>query len=254
MNEEKVISNQSVGDRLLELRNKRNMTQENLAEELQVSRQSISKWELNKTLPDVEKLVQLSELYQVSMDYLIKGVAMESASHNTEKASEVRGTERENESEEGIIPIYRYTTCLICAIISGILCICAFIFAGQLFSTKVSDVENMERQPVAVERIYEQYTKAEVVGISFDGEIYKDVVWLDIPGVSEGDYISCYNDGESKDITFEYYTKTLILPIIIGIVFLIFFIVFIVEWRTVKIGKQKKKKSDNKENLVNEEQ
>ena len=248
MNEEKVISNQSVGDRLLELRSKNNMTQENLAEELQVRRQSISKWELGKTLPDVEKLIQLSELYQVSMDYLIKGTVVE-ATEKIEEADAAEKSSKEEKADEGIIPIYRYTTCLICALISGILCICAFVFAGQLFSSKVSDVENMDRQPVCIARIYEQYTKAEVLGLSLDGEIYKDVVWLDIPGLSEGDYINCYNDGESKDISFEYYTKTLILPVVIGIVFLIFFIVFIVEWKTIRIRKRVTKKKDNKEIL-----
>jgi transcriptional regulator with XRE-family HTH domain len=70
---ENTEKNQSIGTRLLTLRNESNLTQEELAEKLDVSRQSISKWELNKTLPDVEKLIQLSDMYQVSMDYLIKG-------------------------------------------------------------------------------------------------------------------------------------------------------------------------------------
>lgn len=51
----------SVGERLLQIRNEKRMTQEELAEYLNVSRQSVSKWELNKTMPDVEKLMQLSE-------------------------------------------------------------------------------------------------------------------------------------------------------------------------------------------------
>jgi transcriptional regulator with XRE-family HTH domain len=49
------------------------MTQEELAEKLEVSRQAVSKWELNKTMPDVSKLTKMSELYQVSVDYLLKG-------------------------------------------------------------------------------------------------------------------------------------------------------------------------------------
>lgn len=59
--------NGSVGERLLKLRNEQGMTQEDLAEYLNVSRQSVSKWELNKTLPDVEKLMQLSDLYEVTL-------------------------------------------------------------------------------------------------------------------------------------------------------------------------------------------
>lgn len=235
MKEEMKVNTQSIGERLYELRTKVNMTQERLAEELQVSRQSVSKWELDKTLPDVEKLIQISELYNVSMDYLIKGTAEEEdISEDGEGISENRETQN-----QGIIPVYRYTTCLICAILSAILCIVAFVFAIQLFSTKVGDKENVESRHISVNRILEQYTKAEVVALTFDGEIYSEVAWLDIPGVREGDFIDCYYDGESDEISFEYYTKTLILPIITGIVFLIFFIVFIVEWKTIKPGKRK---------------
>jgi transcriptional regulator with XRE-family HTH domain len=62
-----------IGERLAELRKKHNMTQEELAEKLEVSRQAVSKWELDKTMPDVSKLTKMSELYQVSVDYLLKG-------------------------------------------------------------------------------------------------------------------------------------------------------------------------------------
>jgi transcriptional regulator with XRE-family HTH domain len=57
---------ESIGERLLALRMQKGMTQEELAEYLNVSRQSVSKWELNKTLPDVDKMVQLADLYGVS--------------------------------------------------------------------------------------------------------------------------------------------------------------------------------------------
>lgn len=59
--------------RLQKLRRERGLSQENLAEKLGVSRQAVSKWESGQTTPDLEKLVALTELYQVSMDYLVKG-------------------------------------------------------------------------------------------------------------------------------------------------------------------------------------
>ena len=49
------------------------MTQEKVAEAIGVSRQSISNWENDKTYPDVINVIALSELYQVSLDYLLKG-------------------------------------------------------------------------------------------------------------------------------------------------------------------------------------
>lgn len=48
------------------------MSQEDLADRLGVSRQAVSKWELDKTVPDVKYIVELSELFQVSTDYLLK--------------------------------------------------------------------------------------------------------------------------------------------------------------------------------------
>lgn len=61
----------TLGEKLYTLRTKQNMTQEQLAEKLQVSRQSISKWESDATRPDLEKLKFLAEFYQVSLDQLL---------------------------------------------------------------------------------------------------------------------------------------------------------------------------------------
>ena len=50
-----------IGERLAELRTKQNMMQEEFAEYMEVSRQAVSKWELDKSLPDVGKLLKMSE-------------------------------------------------------------------------------------------------------------------------------------------------------------------------------------------------
>ena len=59
-------------EKLLELRKEKNMSQEDLANELIVSRQSISKWEIGTSMPDIQNLIRLSELFDVSLDYLLK--------------------------------------------------------------------------------------------------------------------------------------------------------------------------------------
>lgn len=56
-----------------EKRKNLNLTQEEVAEKLFVSRQTISNWENGKTLPDIESLISISELYEISLDELIKG-------------------------------------------------------------------------------------------------------------------------------------------------------------------------------------
>ncbi len=59
------------GDKLIILRKRRGLSQEELAEKLNVSRQSVSKWESNNTYPETEKIVQICNLFNCSMDDLI---------------------------------------------------------------------------------------------------------------------------------------------------------------------------------------
>lgn len=59
-------------DKLIELRKRHGMSQEELADKLNVTRQSISKWEGAQSVPDLQKVVQLSQLFEVSTDVLLK--------------------------------------------------------------------------------------------------------------------------------------------------------------------------------------
>ncbi len=62
----------TLGDKLSKLRKQNNYTQEQLADILGVSRQSISKWESDASYPETEKLIQLSDMYHCSLDYLLR--------------------------------------------------------------------------------------------------------------------------------------------------------------------------------------
>lgn len=62
-----------IGDKLKKARMDKNLTQEEVAEKIFVSRQSISNWENNKTYPDIGNVLALSDLYQISLDELLKG-------------------------------------------------------------------------------------------------------------------------------------------------------------------------------------
>jgi len=63
----------TLGERIRALRIKQSLSQEELAAALEVSRQSVSKWETDGATPDVEKLIKLSDLFGVSLDCLIRG-------------------------------------------------------------------------------------------------------------------------------------------------------------------------------------
>ncbi len=59
-------------EKIVDLRKQKGLSQEELAEQLGVSRQAVSRWELGQTLPDIPNLLQLCELFEVSADYLVK--------------------------------------------------------------------------------------------------------------------------------------------------------------------------------------
>lgn len=61
-----------LADKIINLRKKAGWSQEELAGRLGVTRQSVSKWEGAQSVPDIEKIVQLSRLFSVTTDYLLK--------------------------------------------------------------------------------------------------------------------------------------------------------------------------------------
>jgi len=64
--------NMNLSEKIQNLRKEKNLSQEELGELLEVSRQSVSKWESGLAMPEIEKLVMLSEIFGVTTDYLLK--------------------------------------------------------------------------------------------------------------------------------------------------------------------------------------
>lgn len=62
-----------LGNKIKYYRGEKEFSQEELAERVYVSRQTISNWENNKSYPDINSIVLLSEIFEISIDYLIKG-------------------------------------------------------------------------------------------------------------------------------------------------------------------------------------
>ena len=61
------------GEQIKSIRKEKNLTQEQFAIKLNVSRQAVSNWENNKNLPDIGMLILMSNVFQISLDQLIKG-------------------------------------------------------------------------------------------------------------------------------------------------------------------------------------
>ncbi|PGA19482.1 transcriptional regulator [Priestia aryabhattai] len=84
-----------LGEQLQKLREQKNMSREELAQEMNVSRQAVYKWENNKGYPDIENLIKLSDLYNITLDELIKGdrsfqkkIVIDKKKNNTEDLSD----------------------------------------------------------------------------------------------------------------------------------------------------------------------
>lgn len=61
-----------ISEKLQNKRKEMNLTQEEIAEKIHVSRQTISNWETGRTLPDIKSLILISEIYNISLDTLLK--------------------------------------------------------------------------------------------------------------------------------------------------------------------------------------
>ena len=64
----------NIADRIQNLRKSRGISQEELADKIGVSRQAVSKWESEQSTPDIEKVILLSNYFETTTDYLLKGI------------------------------------------------------------------------------------------------------------------------------------------------------------------------------------
>jgi len=86
----------NIGERILKLRKEKGLSQEDVANIIGVSRQTISKWETGESNPDFDKILPLCDLYNISTDELIRG----ENKFNVEKFKEIETSELKEENDE----------------------------------------------------------------------------------------------------------------------------------------------------------
>ena len=86
-----------LADKIILLRKRKGWSQEELAEQLGVTRQSVSKWEGAQSVPDIQKIIQMSEIFGVTTDYLLKD---EIEDTKTEDKEVINRKESEDNPEE----------------------------------------------------------------------------------------------------------------------------------------------------------
>lgn len=89
-----------IANRLLEQRKKHNLSQEELAEKLGVSRQAISKWERNEANPDTDNLIALAKIYGISLDELVFGAQQEANANEPNESKGENSAENASKDEE----------------------------------------------------------------------------------------------------------------------------------------------------------
>ena len=126
----------SVSKQLIHLRRVKGISQEELASMMDVTRQAVSKWETDQTLPDSEKIIRLSEIFGVSTDYLLKGTETVPMEHDSQNGSGA-GSDMSAEVTEILNRVHRMSTRKRCLIGIGIIVAFLVVLLAFVFLIKL---------------------------------------------------------------------------------------------------------------------
>lgn len=116
------VMNMDIADRLQELRKKAGYSQEQVAEMLGLSRQAVSKWESGQGKPEIDNIVKLTEIYNVSADYILLGIE----NRGTVAVPEKNGLCHEYKKAISIIAIIAATALIMVLSITALLTLAQF--------------------------------------------------------------------------------------------------------------------------------
>jgi transcriptional regulator with XRE-family HTH domain len=118
----------NLGERIFQLRTEKNMSQGDLADKLDVSRQSVSKWENNTAVPDLDKLIKLCDVFEISLDEITgRKVQKEKTSNKLEEIKEIKNSLTQTQQIGCILLCVGLVCALIFPILSPSILICGTI-------------------------------------------------------------------------------------------------------------------------------
>ena len=117
--------NIEIANRLVQLRKQHNLSQEELAEKLGISRQAVSKWERAESSPDTDNLISIAKLYNVSLDDLLK--TDEAQEELKRQAQEKREQEEKQDKENNKTMMQKFPYPIVAVILFFII---GFVFHG----------------------------------------------------------------------------------------------------------------------------
>ena len=114
----------NLGENIYHLRTERNLSQGELADALEVSRQSVSKWENNSSVPELEKLLKMAQIFEITLDELVTGREKQEEQYAVQAApAPVASAEKQRLTPQqilGIILLSFGSLCLIIFTVVGI--------------------------------------------------------------------------------------------------------------------------------------
>ena len=151
----------TIGERLLKLRKERNLSQEELANVLDVSRQTVSKWETDQSMPDFDKIIPLCNYFGITSDELLTG----DSNIKEAKAKNVKSNFARNIAIGVMLYIFAIISIILCAAqfdqpIVGVCIFFAFIAMGTglliyngIYYSKESTEKKSEKQDSLVKQV-----------------------------------------------------------------------------------------------------
>lgn len=220
-----------IGTRIQEYRKKAGLNQEEFADKLGVSRQAVSKWERDKAYPDLDRLVCICDILDVQVGELIYGRSELSgeteetqacaSAHNVVHMRNFRG----KGGPSGLKALF--------GVLAVICMFSAVVVAVLLMRNEWTDHTD-KNENVRVERVYQQYTKADLAYLDDNGRKIMNTVWLDVPGIRDGDYIQSYTGAENDSLFLKYRASSIIAASVIMLVFIILLVLTGFEIRRMK--------------------
>lgn len=240
-----------IGSRILEYRKKMNMSQEEFANKIGVSRQAVSKWELDKAYPDLDKLVDICGMFDLSLDELVNGVEQDeepvmeaeqrvelsndpvnvsdvgdnqTVTDNIEsEISDKKGSDKKSsDSKKHTVKICRHwwlRVVMYAAAALAVFCIVVSFVIILQNAWKHSDEVLMH-----VDKVHAQYTLADVSYLNDDLDDKHRLMWIDAKGIRAGDTLPGYIDDDGELANVDHDISTFVIPCVLALIFLAMFI------------------------------
>ena len=250
-----------IGSRILEYRKKMNMSQEEFANKIGVSRQAVSKWELDKAYPDLDKLVDICGMFDLSLDELVNGVEQDeepvmeaeqgvelsndpvnvsdvgdnqTVTDNIEseisdkkgsdkKESDKKASDKESsDSKKHTVRIGSH---------GGLRAVMYVAAALSIFCIVVGFVimfqnawKHSDEVLMHVDKVHAQYTLADVSYLNDDLDDKHRLMWIDAKGIRAGDTLPGYIDDDGELANVDHDISTFVIPCVLALIFLAMFI------------------------------